>query len=83
MRYGRPQGDRKDQKMVHAVTMCCGRPSGNKKSRKWSLLSPCGAEDLAVTKRAQNGPRCHRGSSEGLTVTGKTRNEPKVSPWFF
>ena len=59
MRYRRPHSDRKDQKMLLAVTMCCGKPRGDKKSRKWSLLPPYGAEDLAETKRAENGPCCH------------------------
>ena len=59
MQYGRPHSDRKDQKMVILVTMCCKRPRGNKNSRKWSLLSPCAVEDLVVTKSAENGPYCH------------------------
>ena len=49
----------KDWKMVHANTICWGRPHGDKKTRKWSTLSPYAKADLMVTKRPENGQYYH------------------------
>ena len=79
--WGRPRGDRKDQKLVHGVTILL------RKASRWQKITEIdpwchhhSVDNLMVTKTTENVTLCHYRSAVGLAVTETTRKWSMVSP---